>query len=364
MSGAKRNLFLPELEALKMKTPEKPAPFQFNLWSTKEDFKWEDYKVAREYVHSLGLKNKAEWEGYVRGRNLRDAKIPGEPDNVYRNRGWVDWNDWLGIREPETLSEPPQSSLFDNAKEGLWSHHEGSKWMNFHEAQRLAREYGFEYEEEWKLFIEGKFTARKPLPEEVPENPDRVYRFVGWKGWKDWLVHPENQIAYTGFFRAREFVRSCRIPDKEAWRGFLEENDPLIMEYRFVLPLRPHLEYMDSGWQDWNDWLGTDIGFLDFRSSRKFAHTLKLKDKKEWSDFCNGRLPHKPRKSQKLYSYPDLAFRNEGWKGWEDWLAKRPVAKTSAPEPETSEVFIDCKCRGRIRDCQQCDGKGYYTVHL
>ena len=116
MSGAKRNLFLPELEALKMKTPEKPAPFQFNLWSTKEDFKWEDYKVAREYVHSLGLKNKAEWEGYVRGRNLRDAKIPGEPDNVYRNRGWVDWNDWLGIREPETLSEPPQSSLFDNAK--------------------------------------------------------------------------------------------------------------------------------------------------------------------------------------------------------------------------------------------------------
>ena len=257
-----------------MKNPEKPNPLQLNLWSTQEDSDWEDYKVAREYVQSLRLKNKADWEGYVNGRNLRDTNIPGEPEKVYHNRGWVDWNDWLGIKEPAQSDEPPPTSLFDNTKDGLWSYNEGSKWMNFHEARRLVREYGFEYEEEWELFIEGKFTARTPLPDDVPGNPDRVYRFVGWTGWKDWLVHPENQIAYSNFYRAREFTRSCRIPDKEAWRGFLKENAPLIKDYHFLLPLRPHLEYMDSGWQDWNDWLGTDIGFLDFHSSRKFVHTL------------------------------------------------------------------------------------------
>ncbi len=236
--------------------------------------------------------------------------------------------------------------------------------MNFYEARQLVREYGFEYEEEWELFIEGKFTSRKPLPDNVPGNPDRVYRFIGWMGWKDWLVHPENQITYSNFYRAREFARSSRIPDKGAWRDFIKGNAPLIKDYRFVLPIMPHLEYMDSGWEDWKDWLGTDIEFLDLNSSRKFVRTLKLKDKKEWREFCNGHLPHKPKKSRKLYSYPDLAFQNEGWKGWEDWLAKPQVAKSSAPEPETSEISIDCKCRGRIKDCQQCDGKGYYIVHL
>lgn len=347
-----------------MKPPEKPSSSQLDLWSTQEDSVWEDYKVAREYVRSLRLKNQADWERYANGENLRDTNIPAKPEKVYHNRGWVDWNDWLGTREPAQFNKPPPTSLFDNTKAGLWSYDESSKWMNFCEARQLVREYGFEYEEAWELFIDGKFTSRKPLPDNIPGNPDQVYRFVGWKTWKDWLVHPENQIAYSNFYRAREFVRSCRISDKGAWRDFLKGNAPLIKDYHFVLPLMPHLEYMDSGWKDWNDWLGTDIEFLDLNSSRKFVHTLKLKDKKEWRDFCNGRLPHKPKKSGKLYSYPDLAFQNEGWKGWEDWLGKPQVAKTRVPEPETSEIIIDCKCGGRIKDCQQCDGKGYYSVHL
>jgi hypothetical protein len=37
------------------------------------------------------------------------------------------------------------------------------------------------------------------------------------------------------------------------------------------------------------------------------------------------------------------------------------------PEPSPSaetEIMIDCKCRGRIENCPDCDGKGYYTVKL
>ena len=345
-----------------MKIPEKRSSKQLNLWGQPEESEWEDYKVARDYIRSLGLKNKADWEKYAHGENLRDSKIPATPDKIYHNRGWVDWNDWLGIREPAQPNEPSPTSLLDNTKEGLWSQNKDSKWMNFFEARQLVREYGFEYEEEWELFIAGKFTSRKPLPGNVPGNPDRVYRFLGWKSWKDWLVGAEYQIEYTNFSRARGFVRSCRIPDKGAWRDFLKENAPLTKDYRIVLPRMPHLEYKISGWKDWNDWLGKDVGFLDFKSSRKFVRTLNLKDKKGWRDFCNGNLPHKPGKSEKLYSYPDVAFQNEGWKGWEDWLTKPQDAKTTTPEPETSEIIIDCKCKGRIKDCQKCDGKGYYIV--
>lgn len=303
-----------------MKPPENPDSLQLDLWSAKESVFWEDYRVAREYVRSLGLGNRAKWESWVNNGNLRNTRIPENPEKAYLHRGWTDWQDWLGTDEPEEIVEPGQSPLTDDSQKDLWSGQKGSKWMNFHEARRIARGYGFEYREEWKLFTDGKFTAREPLPENVPEDPERIYRFVGWQGWKDWLIDPEKQVEYSDFSRAREFVRSSRIGGKDSWRDFLHEKADVLKEYGTVLPLRPHLEYADSGWVDWEDWLGTNTEFGDFASTRKFVRSLKLKNRKAWSDFCAGRLPNRPAKSKKIYTYPELAFRNEGWKGWDDWL--------------------------------------------
>jgi len=369
------------------------APSQLDLWNNRKDFPWDDFKVAREYVRSLRLADQTAWESYVNDRKLRDTKIPEDPDRIYLNRGWKSWNDWLGIADPEKAGERQRTGLFNDPEDNLWSQEESSKWMNFHEARRIARDYGFEYKEEWELFVEGKFPGREPLPENMPGNPDRIYRFVGWKSWKDWLVNPEKQIEYADYYRAREFVRSCRIPDKDNWRGFIEDNSRITGEYNLVLPLRPHLEYADSGWIDWEDWLGTDIGYRDFMSTRKFVHSLKLRNKTEWFDFCRGRLIHKPRKAKNIYTYPDLAFKDDGWKGWGDWLGTGNTGKdwqgtlkagedaqgqgqasahaadsaqTSSPShtsPENREIIIDCKCKGRIKDCPHCDGKGYYTVN-
>lgn len=347
-----------------MKTHENQNSSQLDLWSTQDDFAWEEYKVAREFVRSLGLGNQAEWESFVNEGNLRDPRIPGEPEKTYQNRGWVDWNDWLGIREPDKNTDPSGTKLSDDSRKDLWAGGKGSGWMNFHEARRTAREFGFEYREEWKLFIDGKFPGRDPLPDNIPQNPDRIYRFIGWKNWKDWLVDPEKQVEYSGFYRAREFVRSCRIGDRDSWRGFLQNNAGMIGEYDFMLPLRPHLEYADSGWESWEDWLGRDINFHDFQATRKFVHSLKLKGKKEWFDFCAGRLPHKPGKSEKVYTYPDVAFKDEGWKNWKDWLGSPLAKNVKAAEAKTSEIMIDCKCKGRISHCPDCDGKGFYTVQL
>ena len=168
-----------------MKTQEDPDSSQLDLWSTQDDFVWEEYKVAREFVRSLGLENQAEWESYVNDGNLPDPKIPGKPEKTYQNRGWVDWNDWLGIREPDNNTDPSRTQLSDESQKDLWSGGKGSGWMNYHEARQTAREFGFEYREEWNLFIEGKFPGRDPLPDNIPKNPDRIYRFLGWKSWKD-----------------------------------------------------------------------------------------------------------------------------------------------------------------------------------
>jgi hypothetical protein len=235
--------------------------------------------------------------------------------------------------------------------------------MNFFEARRTVREYGFEYREEWEAFVAGKFRNRDPLPDNIPADPDRIYRFVGWRDWKDWLVDPEKRVLYTDFNKARDFVRSCRLPGRESWLEFLEQNADLIDGYSMKLPLRPHLEYCDAGWKSWEDWLGSEISYNDFKSTRKFIHSLKLKDKKEWNEFCSGRLLHKPERSERIFAYPELAYRDEGWKSWENWLGTGG-AEEAGPTPGVYEVIIDCKCKGRIKDCPRCGGKGYYEVRM
>ena len=349
----------------KRESGDKSKASQLGLWETKPEIQWEEFKVAREYVRSLTLKSYNEWEELINTGEVQDANIPGNPDTVYKNHGWKGWNDWMGIEEPEKNENTSLDRLFDkNSKESLWSTHERSKWLNFNEAREIVREFGFEYEDEWRLFVEGKFTNRKALADNIPRDPDQIYRFVGWKDWKDWLIHPGQQVTYTKFGIARDFVRSNRISDKESWPDFLRKYTGLIEEYHMVLPVRPHIEYRDSGWLTWEDWLGSEICYQDFESTRGFVHSLNLKSKGDWFGFCSGQLIHKPKKSEKIYTYPDIAFKNHGWEGWEDWLGVSPLKPVNPSPSKTSIITIECKCKGRIKDCHDCDGKGFYDVHL
>ena len=55
---------------------------------------------ARIFVHALGFKTKKEWyaycDGELLGRVEKPSDIPCQPHRVYKNKGWVNWIDWLG----------------------------------------------------------------------------------------------------------------------------------------------------------------------------------------------------------------------------------------------------------------------------
>ena len=333
---------------------------QLNLWGEKHDQKWKEFRVAREYVRSLKLNDESEWKEFVAKKEFRCFNIPANPDQVYRHLGWKSWYDWLGTEDwrVRPQDQSPDNILMNN----LWSTDARSKWMNFFEACQIVREYGFEYQEEWELLAGGKFPARKPLPDNIPVNPDQVYRFVGWKGWKDWLIHPDNWCDYTDFYRARDFVRSNRIPDKASWRVFLKKEAGLLDQYQLKLPVRPHLEYRESGWKSWEDWLGTKITYPDFISTKQYIRSLKLRNEQEWKDFIHGQLTHKPRRTETIPAYPEIAYRDEGWSGWEDWLGTVKPEELGTIVTESPEGTKECMCKGTLINCPDCDGKGYYYI--
>jgi len=115
-----------------------------------------EYEVAREFVWTLGLYDEDDWRDWAKDRRRGCVFIPRDPWNAYRNRGWIDMDDWLGRPLP------------------------------FAEAKALAREFAKERrirtQAEWWAAVDSRTT-----PSRVPVRPGMYYRDDGWIDYDDWL---------------------------------------------------------------------------------------------------------------------------------------------------------------------------------
>ena len=242
----------------------------------------------------------------------------------------------------------------------LWDQPE-EKWLSFKNARNFARLYELEYYEEWCSLLGEEYKNKESLPDNIPQNPDVIYRNVGWKGWSDWLISPSDKKIYSSFFKACEFTRSLRLKSKKQWMEYISQKNPLNLKYKISIPVKPWLEYKDAGWEGWSDWLGTKIQFKDFKTTKKFVRTLKFGTISDWKDYCDGNSIKYGRKAKNIYACPDIAFKNNGWKSWDDWFG---ISLFSGGEKEKPTGLLEgarhCRCKGLIYSCDICDGKGYY----
>lgn len=57
---------------------------------------YRSFEEARRFVHIMHFKNQDEWKELCKV-GLKPEDIPAYPDAVYKNDGWIGWQDWLGI---------------------------------------------------------------------------------------------------------------------------------------------------------------------------------------------------------------------------------------------------------------------------
>jgi len=50
---------------------------------------------VRLFVHRLKFNNQKEWYEWVRKNNL--PFIPNNPEEIYAEKGWRNWSDWLRL---------------------------------------------------------------------------------------------------------------------------------------------------------------------------------------------------------------------------------------------------------------------------
>lgn len=195
-----------------------------NRSSTKESYL--PFIEARTIVHKLDIKGIKEWVEYCKS-GLRPLDIPFHPNNIYRDKGWYDFADWLG--NPNSRTHRP-----------------------FIEARAFIHTLKLRNFLEWRKYCNG---GNKPS--DIPSTPERIYKDKGWQGIGDWLgtgsIHmgTKGNRKYLPLDKAKEFVHTLSLLNKEDWMNFSQsENKPI------YIPCEPQSYYRGKGWSNWEDWLG------------------------------------------------------------------------------------------------------------
>jgi hypothetical protein len=218
--------------------------------------------------------------------------IPKRPYIAYKNTGWTNWIDFIGIDlSPKT-------------------------YLNFAEAKNYVRNLNLSSSKDWYEYY--LLNHKKESFPKIPKNVVKVYSKDGWKGWTDFLGSKikamdvyRNKLSYDDLII---YVREnlSHIRSKRKWVEYIEKNNfPEI-------PRNPNTVYKDQ-WIDWNTFLNkTDFKrnktFYTFDECKEIIKKSGIKTNKEWREWVKN--------TEGIPKSPESFFKNE-WIDWYDWLGKK-----------------------------------------
>jgi len=334
------------------------------------------FETAKNYVKSLNLKSYNEWAAYSKNPD-KPMDIPSNPQQVYKDKGWISWKDWLGTTNKSpmdwafqsfetarayvhTLQLKSQAEWLEYCKSGQkpaeipakparsyknkgWVSlgdwlgtgsiaNFNRKFLEFDEARNFVRNLGLTGESEWRSYCrDGK------KPDFIPTAPDRTYKEQGWISWGDWLGTgriADKKKQFLPYEQARQIIQELKISTRESWRQFLkDENRPA------NIPANPDNVYKNKGWIDWGVWFGTgsvaprNREYRTYEEAKAFVHSLKLLSQREWNNYCTD-----SNKPEDIPSSPQVVYKQH-WKSWGEWLGTGAVA----PQNKEFRSFDDAR---------------------
>ncbi len=186
-----------------------------------------DFNAACEWARSRGLQSAREWNALKKSGRL-PSDIPANPWHVYRGKGWTSIGDWLGKGE---------------------RHSKNRKWRRFGDARDYVRALGLRTWTQWNALCKSG-----DLPVDIPTDPARVYKALGWESRGDWLgtgTVASSKRQFRSYQEAREFVRARGFRNKTEYGAWAESN-----ERPSDIPALPSRTYEKVGWLGWGDYLG------------------------------------------------------------------------------------------------------------
>ena len=94
--------------------------------------------------------------------------------------------------------------------------------------------------------------------------------------------------------------------------------------------------------------------YLSFKEAREWVHSLKLENKKDWKEYCNGLLKDKRQKPYFIPNHPYIVYQNNGWKNLKDWIGikeKNIKSKTNLEDSTETEEEIKKISENKTKLC-------------
>lgn len=244
---------------------------------------WLPYEEARKIIHKLAFQSQKEWRRYSK-TSSRPHNIPANPDAIYRDQGWVNWQHWLGYKE--------------------MNKHMPHEWLPYEEAKKFIHTLGLKSQHEWQVYL-----RNNQLPPGIPRDPYHVYEGLNMYDWlgykpKEWLPYKE----------ARKYSRSLKLKNCNEWY----KHAKTCKNFPDNIPHSARNFYKDKGWKGWEDWLGRPKKYILFKSARRKVRKMGIESEDEWFDLCK-----KDQIPDNIPVNPQIVYEKEGWKGWEDWLYRK-----------------------------------------
>lgn len=270
------------------------------------------FRRARAFARGLRLRGTAEWfsfcKGKLPGKGLLPDDIPVTPQRTYKDKGWVNWADWLNTKNVANYKK---------------------HFRSFADARIFARSLNLKSISDWEKYCHGEYLTKRAKPDDIPVVPNSTYRNRGWISYGDWLG--TERVAthlrkYRSFQRARSFVHALRLANGKEWKLYCEGSLVGHDHKPADIPISPAKVYRDKGWRGMGDWLGTGYiavskrKFRSFKEARKFARRLKLGGQKEWLSYCRGESSRHGPKPADIPANPEGTYADRGWSGYRDWL--------------------------------------------
>jgi hypothetical protein len=275
------------------------------------------FEEARAFARNLCLRNFTEWRKYCRGemsdKPLKPDDVPAAPGQVYKDKGWISWGDWLGTGTVATYFR---------------------EYRPFEEARAFVRSLGLKSQPEWRKYCRGEIPGKPPKPDDVPAAPGQIYKDKGWSSMGDWLgtgTVATHLRQYRPFEEARAFVRSLGLKSSADWQEYCRGEMPGKPPKPADIPTNPNSTYKNKGWFGIGDWLGTGTvathlrQYRPFEEARAFARNLCLRNFTEWRKYCRGEMPDKERKPDDIPAAVARIYKDKGWISWGDWLGTGTV---------------------------------------
>jgi hypothetical protein len=151
---------------------------------------------------------------------------------------------------------------------------------------------------------------------EIPLFPSQAYENKGWENWGKFLGTDkvaDHLKLYKSFEEARIFVRNLGLKSANEWLAYckagLKPDD---------IPSNVQNTYKNKGWNGIEDFLGLNFNYLTFIEAKVYVQKLKFKNSHEWRRFCTS-----GNKPKNIPSDIAKVYKNEGWKGMQDFLGPR-----------------------------------------